>query len=228
MGVGGSVGGWTCSLGPQETHIRSDTGQDTRQDSGQTGSGAESVGPGKDLSKGSAEPGVWEEVQRREQASRWRWRRRRGRRRRRWACSVPVSIADDVTKMILNSPRALTASSDRCYCPQQSNTTVWIYRKQERQEESVEKMHKAVSRSRQTDRDTRESRIFSGGSGRGQGLGRGGITQVGSIQTITLLQNPKPHSDLSASRPTIPSSSHGQMATFAVCRHELCLMKFRG
>lgn len=49
----------------------------------------------------------------------------RGRKR---ACLVPVSIADEVTKTILNSPKALTASSDRCYCPQQSNTTVWIRR----------------------------------------------------------------------------------------------------
>lgn len=54
-----------------------------------------------------------------EQASGW------GRR----ACFVPVSIADEVTKTILNSPKALTASCDRCYCPRQSNTTVWIRRK---------------------------------------------------------------------------------------------------
>lgn len=44
---------------------------------------------------------------------------------------VPVSIVDEVTKTILNSPKALTASCDRCYCPRQSNTTVWI-RKGER------------------------------------------------------------------------------------------------
>lgn len=43
-------------------------------------------------------------------------------------CSVPVSKADEVTKTILNSPRALTASSDRCYCPRESNTTGWVRR----------------------------------------------------------------------------------------------------
>lgn len=53
-----------------------------------------------------------------EQASRWMSR----------ACCVPVSIAEEVTKTILSSPKVLTASSDRCYCPRQSNTTVWIRR----------------------------------------------------------------------------------------------------
>lgn len=45
------------------------------------------------------------------------------------ACFVPVSIADEVTKTISSSPMVLTASSDHCYCPRQSNTTVWIRRK---------------------------------------------------------------------------------------------------
>lgn len=56
---------------------------------------------------------------------------------------------DEVTKTILNSPKALTASRDRCYCPRQSNTTVWIRRKKKK---SIEKIHKAASRSRQTHR----------------------------------------------------------------------------
>lgn len=36
---------------------------------------------------------------------------------------VPVSIADEVTKRTWSSPKALTASRDRCYCRRQSNTT---------------------------------------------------------------------------------------------------------
>lgn len=94
--------------------------------------------PWWDLNRGWVELGGGTEE---EQASRWRRR----------ACFVPVSIADEVTKTILNSPKALTASCDRCYCPRQSNTTVWIRRKNKKpQEESIEKIHKAASRSRKT------------------------------------------------------------------------------
>lgn len=64
-----------------------------------------------------------------EQASRWRRR----------ACFVPVRIADEVTKTILNSPKALTASSDRCYCRRQSNTTVWIRRNKKKQKQKNDK-----------------------------------------------------------------------------------------
>lgn len=58
---------------------------------------------------------------------------------------VPVSIADEVTKTIWNSPKALTASCDRCYCPRQSNTTAWIRREKTKRQESTEKIQRAAS-----------------------------------------------------------------------------------
>lgn len=72
---------------------------------------------------------------------------------------VPVSIADEVTKTTWNSPKALTASCDRCYCPRQSNTTARIRRKKTERQESTEKIQRAASSpSRHT--DTREERAL--------------------------------------------------------------------
>lgn len=58
---------------------------------------------------------------------------------------VPVSIAEEVTKRTWSSPKALTASCDRCYCRRQSNTTAWIRRKKTKGQESTEKIQRAAS-----------------------------------------------------------------------------------
>ena len=66
------------------------------------------------------------------------------------ACLVPVGTADEATKTILNSSRALIASRDGCHCPWESNTTGWVCkrrREQRKREEYVEKIHRAASRS---------------------------------------------------------------------------------
>lgn len=76
------------------------------------------------------------------------WRRR--------ACFVPVSTADEVTKMILNSPKALTARCNRCYCPRQSNTTVWICRENKNDKRKCRKKQR-LGAGRHT--DTRSGRI---------------------------------------------------------------------
>lgn len=92
------------------------------QDRGGVGGRGGFQQPWWDLNRGWIELGLGSGTEE-EQASRWRRR----------ACFVPVSIADEVTKTILNSPKALTASWDRCYCPRQSNTTVWIRREKTKQ-----------------------------------------------------------------------------------------------
>lgn len=115
--------GWgrrTCSLGPQGTNVRwkkkKQVGHFARVRTERGGEDpAALVGPEQRVSRAGSLGGGTEE----EQASRWGS----------WACSVPVSMADGVTKTILNSPKALIASSDRCYCPRQSNITVWIRRR---------------------------------------------------------------------------------------------------
>lgn len=94
---------------------------------------------------------------------------------------VPVGIADEVTKRTWSSPKALTASCDRCYCPRQSNTTAWVRRERAERQESTHKIQRAASSpSRRTD------------TGRSGGLveteARGGEKQeVALANTHTLL-----------------------------------------
>lgn len=91
------------------------------------------------------------------------------------ACFVPVSTADEVTKTISSSPRVLTASSDHCYCPRQSNTTVWICRRGGKKKNDKKRIQRRFTLQRLgpgRHRDTRDSRM----SGRGPGPG----VQVGT------------------------------------------------
>lgn len=125
--------------------------------------------PHRDLKQGSVEPGVW----------RGWYRGGAG------GQVVYLSLADGVTKTTWNSPRALTASSDRCYCPRQSNTTVWIRRKRTTRREYREDAQSSVQV--QADTDTGESRISRGGSGR---WGQDGVTEVGSLyKTLRFIIN---------------------------------------
>lgn len=115
-----------------EQDNRWDTRWDTGQESGQ----------GRDGERGRAVPAVPVELQYRgSRVEEWAQRRNRpvggGGGGRAWLVAfsfffffVPVSAAEAVTKTISSSPKALTASCGRCYCRRQSNTTVWVRKKE--------------------------------------------------------------------------------------------------
>lgn len=101
------------------------------------------------------------------------------------ACFVPVSTAEEVTKTIWNCPKALTASSDRCYCPQRSNTTGWS-REGKRTTRREYREDTQSSGEVSTHTHTRESRVSDGGSGQ---MGAAGEETARLISTTLPFQN---------------------------------------
>lgn len=66
---------------------------------------------------------------------------------------VPVSSEEEVTKTTGSCPKALTASSDHCYCPQRPNIETEVRRREVESEVWFrEREHKAASGCRRTNR----------------------------------------------------------------------------
>lgn len=133
--VGWGWGRGTCSPGPQGNKTTGETPGETLGRS----QDREGTGDGGGLSQQSR----WSSSTEGSRAGEWAQRRNRpvgggGGGGRGWLVVfsfvfflyVPVSAADAVTKTTSSSPKALTASCGRCYCRRQSNTTVWVRKKE--------------------------------------------------------------------------------------------------